>query len=160
GAVKPRAHSAPKAPAPVKPLKVVSVSPGSGARDVNGASVITVTFSSALTPQTPLPVLTPKIAGSWQVSGDTATFTPSYGYLPGTPVRVLTPGGKTGMRGTAIPAGVLEKSSSTTFSIGSLSTLRLQQVLSQLGYLPLTWTPSTRTRTSSVPAGSLNAQLS
>src|SRR5262249_56528699 len=75
-------------------------------------------------------------------------------------VRVLLRGGKTGMRGTAIPAGVLEKSSSTTFSTGSLSTLRLQQVLSQLGYLPLTWTPSTRTRTSSVPAGSLNAQLS
>src|SRR5262249_61013214 len=77
-AVKPHAHSAPKAPAPAKPLKVVSVSPGSGARDVNGASVITVTFSSALTPQTPLPVLTPKIAGSWQVSADTVTFTPSY----------------------------------------------------------------------------------
>jgi len=105
-------------------------------------------------------VLTPKIAGSWQVSGDTATFTPSYGYLPGTTVRVLIPGGKTGMRGTGVPASVLNESSSTTFTTGSLSTLRLQQLLSQLGYLPLTWMPSTRTRTSSVPAGSLNAQLS
>src|SRR5262245_45255322 len=59
---KPRAQAAPKAPVPARPLTVVSVSPGSGARDVNGASVIRVTFSSALTPQTPLPVLTPKIA--------------------------------------------------------------------------------------------------
>ena len=158
---KPRAQRAPKAPAaPVRPLKVVSVSPGSGARDVNGASVIRVTFSSALTPQTPLPVLTPKIAGSWQVSGDTATFTPSYGYLPGTTVTVLIPGGKTGVRGTGVSASVLKKSSSTTFTTGSFSTLRLQQVLSQLGYLPLTWTPGTRTRTSPVPAGSLHAQLS
>ena len=160
GAGKPHAHSAPKAPAPAKPLKVVSVSPDNGARHVNGALVITVTFSSALTPQTPLPVLTPKIAGSWQVSGDTATFTPFYGYLPGTTVTVLIPGGETGMRGTSVSAGVLEESSRTTFTTGSFSTLRLQQVLSQLGYLPLTWTPSTGTRTSSVPAGSLNAQLS
>ena len=52
---KPNAHSARKAPAPVRPLKVVSVSPGRGARDVNGASEIKVTFSAALTPQTPLP---------------------------------------------------------------------------------------------------------
>ena len=160
GDSKPNAHSARKAPAPVRPLKVVSVSPGRGARDVNGASEIAVTFSAALTPQTPLPVLTPKIAGSWQVSGDTATFTPSYGYLPGTTVTVLIPGGKTGMRGTAVSAAVLQKSSSTTFTTGSFSTLRLQQVLSQLGYLPLTWTPSTRTRTSPIPAGSLNTQLS
>ena len=161
GDSRPNAHSARKAPAaPAPPLKVVSVSPSSGARDVNGASEIAVTFSAALTPQTPLPVLTPKIAGSWQVSGDTATFTPSYGYLPGTTVTVLIPGGKTGMRGTAVSAAVLQKSSSTTFTTGSFSTLRLQQVLSQLGYLPLTWTPSTRTRTSPVPAGSLNTQLS
>ena len=158
---KPRAQAAPKAPvAPARPLTVVSVSPGNGARDINGASVIKVTFSSALTPQTPLPVLTPKIAGSWQVSGDTAIFTPSSGYLPGTTVTVLIPGGKTGMRGTGVSAGVLTKSGSTTFTTGSFSTLRLQQVLSQLGYLPLTWTPGTRTRTSSVPAGSMNAQLS
>jgi len=158
---KPRAQATPKArPAPVRPLKVVSVSPGSGARDVNGASVIRVTFSAALTPQTPLPVLTPKIAGSWQVSGDTATFTPSYGYLPGTTVTVLIPGGKTGMRGTGVSAGMLKKSSSTTFTTGSFSTLRLQQLLSLLGYLPLTWTPGIRTRTSPVPAGSLSAQLS
>ena len=161
GDTRPNAHSARKAPAaPAPPLKVISVSPSSGARDVNGASEIAVTFSAALTPQTPLPVLTPKIAGSWQVSGDTATFTPSYGYLPGTTVTVLIPGGKTGMRGTAVSAAVLQKSSSTTFTTGSFSTLRLQQVLSQLGYLPLTWTPSTRTRTSPVPAGSLNTQLS
>jgi len=161
GDTRPNAHSARKAPAaPAPPLKVISVSPSSGARDVNGASEIAVTFSAALTPQTPLPVLTPKIAGSWQVSGDTATFTPSYGYLPGTTVTVLIPGGKTGMRGTAVSAAVLQKSSSTTFTTGSFSTLRLQQVLSQLGYLPLTWTPSTRTRTSPIPAGSLNTQLS
>jgi peptidoglycan hydrolase-like protein with peptidoglycan-binding domain len=64
------------------------------------------------------------------------------------------------MRGTAVPAAVLKKSSSTTFTTGSFSTLRLQQVLSQLGYLPLTWTPSIRTRTSPVTPGGLNAQLS
>src|SRR5262249_56351273 len=74
--------------------------------------------------------------------------------------RVVIGGGEAGMGGTGVSAGVLTKSSSTTFTTGSFSTLRLQQVLSQLGYLPLTWMPGTRTRTSSVPAGSLNAQLS
>ena len=161
GNSKPLGHTAPKAPvAPAAPLQVVSVSPDSGARDVNGAAAIKVTFSSALAPQTPLPTLSPKIAGSWQVAGDTATFTPSYGYQPGTTVTVRIPGGKGGMQGAAASAGVLGEPSSVKFTTGSFSTLRLQQVLAQLGYLPLNWTPGTRTRTSPVPANDLNAQLS
>ena len=158
GNSKPLAHTASKAPA--APLKVVSVSPGGGARDVNGAAAIKVTFSSALAPQTPLPTLSPKIAGSWQVAGDTAIFTPSYGYQPGTTVTVRVPGGEGGMQGAAASAGVLSKPSSVRFTTGSFSTLRLQQLLAQLGYLPMSWTPSTRTRTSPVPANDLNAQLS
>jgi lipoprotein-anchoring transpeptidase ErfK/SrfK len=34
---------------------------------------------------------------------------------------------------------------SVTFTTGSFSTLRLQQLLAQLGYLPLTWTPAAAT---------------
>ena len=81
---KPAAQAKPEA-APADPLRIVSVSPGQS-RDVNGAGPVKVTFSSALAAQTPLPSLSPKIAGSWQVSGDTATFTPSVGYQPGTRV--------------------------------------------------------------------------
>jgi len=153
---KPLANVKPKAPPP-DPLRVVSVSP-SQSRYVNGASPITVTFSSTLAPATPLPTLSPKIAGSWQVTGATATFTPSYGYLPGTTVTLKIPGGNAGMRGLAASAGGLRKPATVTFTTGSFSTLRLQQVLSQLGYLPLTWTAGDTA--SPVPSGDENAQVS
>jgi len=128
----------PAAAAPA-PLRLLSVSPADGTRDANGGAPITLTFSSALSPSTPLPALSPAIAGSWKVSGATATFTPSAGYLPDTTVTVKIPGGKSGMTGAA-SAGTLAQGSDVTFTTGSYSTLRLQQVLAQLGYLPLTWT--------------------
>ena len=131
----------PKA-APVVPLKVISVTPASGAHDANGAAPITVKFSTALSPQTPLPTLSPSVKGSWQVSGDTATFTPATGFMPDTTVRVTVPGGTDGMLSGSASAQTLAKSSVTSFRTGSYSTLRLQQLLAQLGYLPLTWTPS------------------
>jgi peptidoglycan hydrolase-like protein with peptidoglycan-binding domain len=147
--------------ASVAPLTVVSIGPGAGASDVNGAAPIKVTFSSALAADTPHPTLSPNIAGSWQVAGDTDTFTPSYGFLPGTKVTVSVPGGSGGIHGAAASAGVLKKSASASFTTGSFSTLRLQELLSQLGYLPLNWTPNTSTEPSpAVGNGDLNAQLS
>ena len=131
------ASAAPSAAA--RPLRLLSVSPAGGAHDVNGGAPITLTFSSALSPSTPLPTLSPKIAGSWKVTGATATFTPSSGYLPDTKVTLTIPGG---MTGAAASAGTLKKASSVTFTTGTYSTLGLQQILTQLGYLPLTWTPA------------------
>jgi len=143
---------------PAGPLTVVSVSQDSGARDANGGAALTVTFSSALAPQTPLPSLSPKIAGSWRVSGATATFTPAYGYLPGTKVTLKIPGGNGGMQGLAATAGVLAAPDTVKFTTGQFSVTRLQQILTQLGYLPLTWTPNSAA-TARIPAGDLNAQL-
>ena len=151
-------HAKPAAPAaPAGPLHVVSVSPGTS-RGVNGGAPITVTFSSALAPATPLPSLSPKIAGSWQVSGDSATFTPSAGYQPGTTVTLKIPGGAGGVTGAAKSAGLLKKSQTHRFTTGSFSTLRLQELLTQLGYLPFTWTPADAA-TGQVPAGDARAQL-
>ncbi len=155
---KPLTHAAKLKPVIlVGPLKVVSVSPLGGARHVNGTSPITVTFSSALAPMTPLPTLSPQISGKWHVSGATATFTPSLGYTAGTAVTVKIPGGPGGVEGLASTAGVLRQTRTVSFTTGSFSTVRLQQVLAQLGYLPLTWTSS---GTAPVPAGSEKAQLS
>jgi peptidoglycan hydrolase-like protein with peptidoglycan-binding domain len=154
GNSKPAAKSA----APAGPLRLLSVSPAGGARDANGGAPITLTFSSALSPATPLPTLTPKIAGSWRVSGATATFTPSAGYLPDTKVTLTVPGGMTGSR-----ASSLTNASRVTFTTGNYSTLRLQQVLAQLGYLPLTWTPAAGDAAATAPApalAGLNEQVS
>jgi hypothetical protein len=144
--------------APVAPLKVISVTPASGAHDANGAAPITVKFSTALSPQTPLPTLSPSVKGSWQVSGDTATFTPATGFMPDTTVRVSVPGGTDGMLSATASAQTLAKSSVTSFRTGSYSTLRLQQLLAQLGYLPLTWTPSDPS-TGTIAGSDANAQL-
>jgi peptidoglycan hydrolase-like protein with peptidoglycan-binding domain len=141
--------------APVEPLTLVSVSPSGGGHDANGGAPITLTFSSALSPTTALPTLSPSVKGNWQVAGATATFTPSSGYLPGTKVKLKIPGG---MTGAAATAGTLGRSSSVTFTTGAYSMLRLQQLLTQLGYLPLNWTASDPAA-ATVPADSANAQV-
>jgi hypothetical protein len=148
-----------KVVAPAVPLKLVSVSPSGGSHGVNGAGQITVTFSSALSPQTPLPTLSPSIKGSWQVSGDTATFTPATGFLADTTVQVKVPGGADGMLPASASDAKLAASSVTSFTTGSYSEVRLQQLLAQLGYLPLTWTPSDPSTGTISPTDS-NAQLS
>jgi peptidoglycan hydrolase-like protein with peptidoglycan-binding domain len=147
------------APSPkAAPLRLLSVSPAGGAHDANGGGPVTLTFSSALSPATPLPTLSPKIAGSWKVAGATATFTPSSGFLPDTKVRLTIPGG---MAGAAASAGTLKRASSVTFTTGSYSTLGLQQILTQLGYLPFTWTPATTATSASASAPvSLNEAVS
>jgi hypothetical protein len=143
---------------PVAPIKLVSVSPADGAHDANGGDPITVRFSSALSPQTPLPTLSPSIPGSWTVSGDTATFTPKSGYVADTRVTVKVPGGADGIAAAAAAAGTLRKTSVTTFTTGSYSLLRLQQLLAQLGYLPLNWTP-TDPSTGTIASSDARAQL-
>lgn len=134
---------------PAGPLRLLSVSPAGGTSGVNGGAPITLTFSSPLSPATPLPTLSPKIAGSWKVSGTTATFTPSSGFQPDTKVTLTVPGG---MTGAATSAGTFKKTSSVTFTTGTYSTLGLQQLLTRLGYLPLTWTPAAGGSASSIPA--------
>jgi peptidoglycan hydrolase-like protein with peptidoglycan-binding domain len=144
--------------APVAPLSLLSVSPSGGTHHVNGGDPITLKFSSALSPSTPLPKLSPSVAGTWKVSGATATFTPASGFLPDTKVTLKVPGGKHGMAGAATGAGTLKKASTVKFETGTYSTLRLQQILAQLGYLPLSWNPAESTKSAaSVPDTSLAA---
>jgi peptidoglycan hydrolase-like protein with peptidoglycan-binding domain len=137
-------------PAAVKPasLTLLSVSPADGARDVNGANFITVTYNEPLPATAPMPVLKPAIAGSWQRSGDSVWFVPATGYPAHTKVTVTWAGtGETTDR----------SGYSSSFTTGTFSTLRLQEILGQLGYLPLTWTPAAG---EAVVPGSAVAQLS
>ena len=64
------------------PLRVVSISPASGERDVNGAGNITVTYNQPLPATAPLPTLSPAIAGAWQRTGDAVVFSAGDG-IPG-----------------------------------------------------------------------------
>ena len=92
-----------------------------------------------------MPTLSPSIAGNWTVQGDAAVFTPTVGYSENTRVTVKIPGGLAGVisvaGANAGDGGTLGSDLSQSFTTGSFSTMRLQQLLAQLGYLPLTWTP-------------------
>ena len=138
-AKKPVVHPAPA-------LHVESVTPEPGARGVNGTKPITVRFSAALAPDSPLPKLSPSVSGTWKRDGDTATFTPASGFFGGTTVTVRIRGGKSGVLSSAGEkrgaGGRLASSVTHSFTTAPFSTLRLEQLLAQLGYLPLTWSPA------------------
>jgi peptidoglycan hydrolase-like protein with peptidoglycan-binding domain len=157
GSRQPAAHTAHAAPLP--PLRVVSISPAGGERDVDGVGNVTVTYNQPLPASAPLPVLSPAIAGSWRRSGDTAVFTPAIGFPARTRVTVtavvaVTAAAKDSARGQGSSGASAAPTAS--FTTGSYSTLRLQEILAQLGYLPLSWTPA---RGVAVPAGNAAAQL-
>ena len=146
---------------PAVPLQVLSVTPAAGAHSVNGAAPIRVQFSAPLAANTPMPQLSPQIAGSWQVEGDTAVFIPAAGYFQDTRVTLKIPGGPSGMISvggvSAGSGGLLAAGLTETFTTGSFSTLRLQQLFAQLGYLPLTWIPASRPV---ISPSNANAELS
>ena len=127
-------------------LRLVSISPQGGATAVNGATGVTVTYNKPLPATAPFPTLTPAIAGSWARQGDTVVFTPASGFPSGTKVTVTAADG----------TGTVASTTTSTFKTGTYSTLRLQEILAQLGYLPLTWTPAAG---SAVPGDSMQAQL-
>jgi peptidoglycan hydrolase-like protein with peptidoglycan-binding domain len=120
------------APQAAIPLRLVSISPAPGASGVNGASPVTVTYNQPLPAGVPFPSLSPAVPGAWSRQGQTAVFTPASGYPEKTRVT---------LRVTA-PARTV-----ATFTTGAYSTLRLQQVLAQLGYLPMSWKLGLETQT-------------
>ena len=155
GAPRQHAGTQPRTVAAV-PLRVASVSPATGSRGVNGARPVRIVFSAPLAADSPLPELSPAIAGQWQpVSGNGLQFVPRRGFVQDTVVRIRIPGGAAGVRSAS--GGLLAKTVSVRFRTRTFATLRLQQLLAQLGYLPLNWTPAPSP--DAAPTGA-NAQLS
>lgn len=137
-----------------KPEHLVSATPSNGASGVNGAGQIQVVFSQPLDPTSPMPTISPAIKGSWQVSGDTAVFVPDRGFTERTRVTIRIPGGKAGI--ISKDGGTLAVSATIRYRVGSYSPVRLEQLLARLGYLPLSWAPSTG---SPVPLSDARAEL-
>ena len=121
-------------------LELRSTLPASGATDVAPDSEISVTFSAPLSQSSPSPTLAPPVAGSWQVvAADTMKFVPSESFVPYTKEVVSIPGGSGGITGAQ--GQTLGGASTFSFSIAPGSVLRLQQLLAQLDYLPLAFSP-------------------
>jgi peptidoglycan hydrolase-like protein with peptidoglycan-binding domain len=131
------ASASPTAPPPA--LKVVSTSPTGS--NVAAGSTISVQFSTDLAPNSPLPTLDPPVAGSWAVLSPSLLQYQATGPLvPGATETITIPGGTSG----AISSGGqhLSKTVTSSFTVATGSTLRLQQLLAELGYLPLSFTPA------------------
>jgi hypothetical protein len=123
------------------PLQVTSVTPAAHSTGVSGVAPIKIQFSAPLAAGSPLPSVRPDIAGSWQGAGTTSLeFVPTVGFKQSAHVTVRIPGGAMGMRSTG--GGLLGATMKVHFKVGTFQTARLDQLLAQLGYLPLTWTAS------------------
>ncbi len=124
----------------VTTLQVLSVSPGNSADPLTTASPVRIVFSAPLTARSPLPTFSPAVTGTWQAAGgDAIVFTPAATVAPATEVTLHIPGGPSGVRSAA--GGMLAAPVTAVFQAGGWTTLRLEQLLAQLGYLPLNWTP-------------------
>ncbi len=156
----PAAHPASHrpSPAPAPPLQVMSASPGNGSTQVNGAAPVQVVFSAPLAQSSPLPTFSPTVPGSWLAgSGGTMVFTPTTPFAPGTAETLSIPGGASGVH--SAKGGLLATPATFHFVTAGWSTLRLEQLLAQLHYLPLTWTPIASSTTGSTTSLSYSQQL-
>ena len=134
-----------------QPLQFVSSFPASGAADISSNSAITLTFSLPISPSSPMPVLSPAVQGTWnQSQPETLTFTPTQSFVPFTKEVVTVPAGDSGIVSSS--GQYLQSSLSIPFTIAPGSVLRLQQLLAELGYLPLNFVPQDA---QAIPAGQM-----
>jgi peptidoglycan hydrolase-like protein with peptidoglycan-binding domain len=122
-------------------LQVTSVTPADHTASVSGVSPITVSFSKPVASTSPMPTVSPNIAGTWRGAGTrTLKFVPAVGFDQSERVTVTVRGGTAGVRSAS--GARLASTEEVSFQTAAYSTARLDELLAQLGYLPLTWTPS------------------
>lgn len=135
-----RASTAPVASkgtvAVVAPLELVATSPANAATGVPGDATLTVQLSEKLAENSPVPVLSPPVAGSWKIlTPTTFTFVATAPFVPSTVESIAIPAAVTSMSGRQ-----LGTPTTVQFTVAGGSTLRLQQLLASLNYLPLSFT--------------------
>ena len=86
------------------------------------------------------PTITPATKGTWSVSGATLTFTPLAGWVPYSSITVSIPAGLAGSA-SRTPAPWPRRRRCRSRS-SPAPNLRLEQLLAELGYLPVTFTPT------------------
>jgi hypothetical protein len=135
------AASGRRAAGPPASLRVLSITPGDSADPLTAADPVRVVFSAPLAPTSPLPAFSPAIPGSWHAAGGGAlVFTPALAFSQDTEETLQIPAGPSGVR--SVTGMLLTAPVTAVFQAGGQSTLRLEQLLAQLGYLPLTPNPA------------------
>lgn len=88
-----------------------------------------------------MPTFDPPVSGSWtKVGSASLSFSPSAPFIPTTTESLVIPAGHAGPHG--LSGRTLAQPVSLTFTVAQASTERLQQLLAQLDYLPLSFTPT------------------
>jgi peptidoglycan hydrolase-like protein with peptidoglycan-binding domain len=114
------------------PLRVTAIRPD-GSPAVSGATAVVVSFSAPLAPTSAMPALHPSVPGRWtHTSPTTVTFRPAGAFPPYATVRVTVPSTVRAGGG-----GRLRRPVTATFRVRGGTVARLQQLLAQLGYLPV-----------------------
>jgi hypothetical protein len=144
--------------APASGIPTALADPAPGSTSAGSNAPVTLAFSEPVA--TVLggtrPTISPAVAGAWSEPGPyTLVFTPSgFGFGPGAAVTVgfdrpvSVVGATSGMGATpasgapAVATAADTASSQYQYSVGPGSILRLQQILAQLGYLPLNFVPA------------------
>jgi peptidoglycan hydrolase-like protein with peptidoglycan-binding domain len=121
------------------PLRVLSVSPAPGARGTDGSQPVVVTFSAPLAAGSPVPSLKPAVRGSWHQAGASLAFRPAAAFGPSRRFTVRVPAGPGGVRSAS--GASLARPVVAAFRTRAWSTRRLSELLAQLRYLPLSWSP-------------------
>jgi lipoprotein-anchoring transpeptidase ErfK/SrfK len=118
-----------------------SATPAAGTQNVASNATITLTFSAPVALKQAAPTVTPSVSGKWvQTNPTTLTFDLAAPLIPSSQVTVSIPGGAHGLHSTG--GAELASSRSVAFGVAAGDTLRLQQLLAQLDYLPVAFTPS------------------
>jgi peptidoglycan hydrolase-like protein with peptidoglycan-binding domain len=123
------------------PISVTAVTPADATTQVPSDATISVQFSRPLSAHSPTPTLSPPVPGVWQlVTPDTFAFVAAGPLVPDATETVTVPGGASGV--TSVDGRKLSQPSTAHFTVAQGSTLRLQQLLAELGYLPVSFTPA------------------
>ncbi len=132
------AATVPTTTRPPAPPRLVSVSPKPGAVGMGYHSTVTLRFSEALSPTGAMPRVVGAPPGTWtRPSPDELVFHPAGNFVPYSKVTVVVPPSIESTAGVRLGSPV-----TWHFTVAGASTLRLQQLLAELGYLPLRFTPS------------------
>jgi lipoprotein-anchoring transpeptidase ErfK/SrfK len=120
-------------------LVLETTTPAPGAQNVAPNTTISVTFSAAVSLRRAILQLTPDIGGKWvQTSPTTLSYALDSPLIPSTHEVLTIPGGSAGVHAT--DGATLATSHTVTFDVAAGDTLRLQQLLAGLNYLPVGFT--------------------
>ncbi len=143
--------------APLDGVPVAAADPAPGSADAGLDSPITLTFDEPVARAlgTARPRVSPTTAGTWtEPDADTLVFTPrGLGFGPGTAITVSFDRRVTVVSGSSAGPVVAAASGFYHFTITQASVSRLQQILAQLHYLPLNFTPAPGVRSPTTVAG-------